>query len=76
AAMPMVVGSKPRTAPPRSRISSMIAVFTEWPEFAKLDLARLAAVAGATTTIVDTRNLLDPDEVRAAGLDYDGVGRR
>ncbi len=26
--------------------------------------------------VVDTRNLLDPAAVRAAGLRYDGVGRR
>ena len=26
--------------------------------------------------VVDCRNLLDPDEVKAAGLTYDGVGRR
>ena len=56
--------------------ADVIGVFTEWPEFAKIDLARTAASVRAGTTIVDTRNLLDPDEVRAAGLGYDGVGRR
>lgn len=54
----------------------VLALFTEWPEFAKIDLAELAARAGAGTTIVDTRNLLDPDEVRRSGLGYDGVGRK
>ena len=54
----------------------VLALFTEWPEFAKIDLAELAARAGAGTTIVDTRNLLDPDEVRRLGLGYDGVGRK
>ena len=56
--------------------ADVVVVFTEWPEFAKLDLAAVAARAGAGTTIVDTRNLLDPVLVREAGLDYDGVGRR
>jgi UDPglucose 6-dehydrogenase len=54
----------------------VLTVFTEWPEFAKIDLAALAARAGRPVTIVDTRNLLDPALVREAGLDYDGVGRR
>lgn len=50
-------------------------VLTEWPELAELDLAKVAEVMGGRT-LVDTRNLLDPDAVRAAGLAYDGVGRR
>jgi UDPglucose 6-dehydrogenase len=56
--------------------ADVIAVFTEWPEFAKIDLAGLAAVARAGVTIVDTRNLLDPALVREAGFEYEGVGRR
>ena len=51
-------------------------MLTEWPEFAKLDLDALAARVGKGSTIVDTRNLFDPDEVKNAGLRYDGVGRR
>jgi UDPglucose 6-dehydrogenase len=55
--------------------TDVVVVLTEWPEFASLDLARVAeAMAGRA--IVDTRNLLDPVAVRAAGLTYDGVGRR
>jgi UDPglucose 6-dehydrogenase len=56
--------------------ADVLAVFTEWPEFAKLDLVQLAAHARPGVTIVDTRNLLDPADVRAAGFGYDGVGRR
>jgi UDPglucose 6-dehydrogenase len=56
--------------------ADVLAVFTEWPEFSKIDLERLGARAGRAITIVDTRNLLDPSLVREAGLDYDGVGRR
>jgi UDPglucose 6-dehydrogenase len=56
--------------------ADVIAVFTEWPEFAKIDLAGLAAVARPGVTIVDTRNLLDPALVREAGFEYEGVGRR
>ncbi len=54
----------------------VVCVLTEWPEFAKVDLDEIARRAGKGTTIVDTRNLLDPDQVKNAGLRYDGVGRR
>ncbi|MDJ0768714.1 MAG: UDP-glucose/GDP-mannose dehydrogenase family protein [Ilumatobacter sp.] len=52
-----------------------VVVLTEWPEFEELDLGKIADVMRGDT-LVDCRNLLDPGEVRAAGLDYDGVGRR
>ncbi|HEX6658495.1 MAG TPA: UDP-glucose/GDP-mannose dehydrogenase family protein [Ilumatobacter sp.] len=55
--------------------SDVVVILTEWPEFKELDLGKLATVM-AGKTIVDTRNLLDPIEVRSAGLGYDGVGRR
>ncbi len=54
----------------------VVCVFTEWPEFAKVDLDEVAQRVGEGTTIVDTRNVLDPAMVKAAGLRYDGVGRR
>ena len=56
--------------------ADVVVVFTEWPEFAKIDLDRLAARLPRPVTVVDTRNLLDPVLVREAGLGYDGVGRR
>ena len=55
----------------------VICVFTEWPEFAKIDLDGLAVAAGKGITIVDTRNLFDPDARRRTPASrYDGVGRR
>lgn len=56
--------------------ADVIAVFTEWAEFAKLDLGAVAGGVENGTTVVDMRNLLDPAQVREVGLDYDGVGRR
>jgi UDPglucose 6-dehydrogenase len=56
--------------------ADVIVVFTEWPDFAKIDLAGLAARLPRPVTVVDTRNLLDPVLVREAGLKYEGVGRR
>ena len=56
--------------------ADVVCVFTEWPEFAKVDLDEIARRSNDGTSIVDMRNLFDPAEVRAAGLGYDGVGRR
>lgn len=56
--------------------ADVICVFTEWPEFATIDLANVAKRAGTGTTMVDMRNLFDPADVKNAGLGYDGVGRR
>jgi UDPglucose 6-dehydrogenase len=47
---------------------------TEWKEFAELDWAEVAgAMAGGL--VVDGRNFVDRDAVRAAGLSYEGIGR-
>jgi UDPglucose 6-dehydrogenase len=49
-------------------------IVTEWPELRELaSTETLEAMSG--NLIVDGRNLLDPDEVRAAGFAYEGVGR-
>ena len=50
-------------------------VLTEWPEFGSLDWEQ-AAGEMATARIVDARNMLDPDKLRAAGFLYEGLGRR
>jgi UDPglucose 6-dehydrogenase len=48
---------------------------TEWQELIELDWAGVAeAMAG--NLMVDGRNALDPQAVRAAGLIYEGIGRR
>ena len=52
----------------------VLVILTEWPEFTSLNLERAKALLSGSA-IVDTRNLLDPETVRAAGLRYDGVGR-
>ena len=52
----------------------VLVILTEWPEFTSLDLERAKTLLSGSA-IVDTRNLLNPQTVRAAGLTYDGVGR-
>ncbi|MBA3360834.1 MAG: UDP-glucose/GDP-mannose dehydrogenase family protein [Acidimicrobiia bacterium] len=54
--------------------ADVLLVATEWPEFAKVDLEQVAARMRGHR-VVDARNLLDPRQVRAAGLDYSGLGR-
>ena len=51
-----------------------VVLVTEWQEFRDLDWNQVAAAMGGKV-IVDGRNALDPDAVRAAGLVYEGIGR-
>jgi UDPglucose 6-dehydrogenase len=52
-----------------------VVLVTEWPEFSQLDWSKVAkAMAGKL--IVDGRNVLDPKALAAAGLTYEGIGRR
>ncbi len=57
-----------------ARDADVLLVATEWPEFGAVDLMKVAMVMKGYR-IVDARNLLDPKSVRAAGLDYWGLGR-
>jgi UDPglucose 6-dehydrogenase len=47
---------------------------TEWPEFAGLDWVEVAKRM-RTPLVVDGRNFLDREAIRAAGLTYEGIGR-
>jgi UDPglucose 6-dehydrogenase len=58
-----------------ARDADAIVLVTEWDEFRDLDW-RAVADAMAGTLVIDGRNALDPAAVRAAGLTYEGVGRR
>jgi UDPglucose 6-dehydrogenase len=51
-----------------------LVVVTEWGEFRKLDLGKLARTM-ATPVLVDGRNLFDPESAVAAGFHYTGIGR-
>ena len=52
----------------------MTVLLTEWPEFEAIDADKLESVMRGDA-VVDCRNLLDGDTLRAAGLRYEGVGR-
>ena len=47
---------------------------TEWPEFAELDWPEVAKRMG-NPLLVDGRNFLDPEVIRAAGITYEAIGR-
>jgi UDPglucose 6-dehydrogenase len=51
-----------------------VVLVTEWPEFLSLDWLEVAG-AMAGKLVIDGRNALDPEAVRAAGLVYEGIGR-
>ena len=47
---------------------------TEWPELRDLDWAE-AGARMRRRILIDGRNMLDPDELRAHGFEYEGIGR-
>jgi len=51
-----------------------LVVLTEWPEFSRMDLDRVAA-ALAQRAVVDTRNVLDRAALARREFTYQGIGR-
>jgi UDPglucose 6-dehydrogenase len=51
-----------------------LAVLTEWDAFRWFDFAKVADLM-ASRHVIDTRNLLEPAELRRHGFTYQGVGR-
>ena len=51
-----------------------VVIVTEWEEFGNLDWGK-AASRMAGKLVIDGRNFIDPEVVRAAGFDYEGIGR-
>ena len=50
-------------------------IVTEWEEFRELDWERVASLMQKPPLLVDGRNALNPERVRAAGIRYRGFGR-
>ena len=48
---------------------------TEWPELLELDWAQAASLM-RNRLVVDGRNVLDPERIKALGFEYEGIGRR
>jgi UDPglucose 6-dehydrogenase len=51
-----------------------VVIVTEWPEFADLDWTAVAERMPGRL-VIDGRNFVDPEAVRAAGFIYEGIGR-
>jgi len=51
-----------------------LVIATEWPQFASADLNQVAAKL-RTPLVFDGRNLLEPEDAKAAGLEYHPIGR-
>ena len=49
---------------------------TEWPEFRELDWAGAVKESMRNPLVVDGRNFLDDEALRAAGYTYEGIGRQ
>lgn len=54
--------------------ADVLAVLTEWPQFADLDLGQVAQSLRGSQ-IVDCRNLLNAAQAQAHGLSYHAIGR-
>ena len=52
----------------------VLVVLTEWDEFRRVELAKVADLLAAPN-VVDARNLLDPAALRRLGFAYEGIGR-
>jgi len=52
-----------------------LVIVTEWKEFRSPDFDQIK-VKLKTPVIFDGRNLYEPSLVKAAGLDYQAIGRR
>jgi UDPglucose 6-dehydrogenase len=56
------------------RGADAVVLVTEWPELLEVDWPAVAA-GMRTAVLVDGRNMLDPEAMRAAGFTYDAIGR-
>jgi UDPglucose 6-dehydrogenase len=56
------------------RGADAVVLVTEWPQCTDLDWREVAAAMNGDL-VIDGRNALDAEAVRAAGLSYEGIGR-
>jgi UDPglucose 6-dehydrogenase len=63
-----------RTPYEAARGADCALLLTEWSEFRELDLGKLKK-AMAHPTLIDGRNLYEPEKMKEAGFVYRSVGR-
>jgi len=54
--------------------ADVLVIITEWNAFRGLDFDRVKSLL-KTPTLVDLRNIYNPDEIAEAGMDYHCLGR-
>ena len=54
--------------------ADLVLILTEWPEITQVNLQELKSVMRCPA-IVDCRNIFDPEKIRAAGFEYQSIGR-
>lgn len=54
--------------------ADVLVVMTEWNEFREIDLRKIKSLM-RNPAIVDARNIYNPEDVKALGFSYKGVGR-
>ena len=72
-----LLGNKVQYAPDAyeaTRGADVLVVLTEWNQFKKLDVTKLAGLMHHKR-LVDLRNIFRPEDVAAAGFEYTGVGK-
>jgi UDPglucose 6-dehydrogenase len=57
-----------------ARGADCLVLMTEWDEFRRVDMARVLS-GMAHPTLIDSRNVFDPAQIRALGFTYRSVGR-
>lgn len=55
--------------------AEVLVVLTEWEEFRRLDMTKVASLLAGPPRVVDARNLLDAATLRRQGFVYEGIGR-
>jgi len=55
--------------------AEIVVVATEWNQFRNLDLKKIHSLMRGST-IVDLRNVYEPEKVKSLGMSYIGMGRR
>ncbi|OGR89220.1 MAG: UDP-glucose 6-dehydrogenase [Elusimicrobia bacterium RIFCSPLOWO2_01_FULL_60_11] len=58
-----------------ARGADALVIVTEWPQFKKMDLKKIKKLL-THPTIVDGRNLFDPEAMKKLGFHYASVGRK
>ncbi len=55
--------------------SDVLLILTDWTEFKTMDMERIKNKLTSPPTVVDGRNIFEPEEMKKMGINYQGVGR-